>query len=179
MLKGTLCFLGLMSSDGFPTPELHQLVKSEGEAKRAVLASIVRNAYAPLFSDRDVTRATQAQVREYFSSRGASGDIGRKCLSFFFAVAGESDIPLSPHLRKSAPQGRGKKAGLDDMPRQRVGKVAESGGNPEWERILLDKFPNFNPEWSEELKKKWFEAFKLLKRTLETSTPGRRSATRR
>ena len=138
MLKGTLCFLGLMSSDGFPTPELHQLVKSEGEAKRAVLASIVRNAYAPLFSDRDVTRATQAQVREYFSSRGASGDIGRKCLSFFFAVAGESDIPLSPHLRKSAPQGRGKKAGLDDMPRQRVGKVAESGGNPEWERILLD-----------------------------------------
>ena len=174
MLKGTLLFLDLMSADGIPTPRLHQLVKSDGEARRAALAEIVRNAYGSLFTELDVTRVTQAQVKEYFNSQGASGDIGRKCLSFFFAVCGDGNIPLSPHLRKSAPRGRGKKSAIGEVLKPRVGKSADSGG-VEWERMLLEKFPNFNPEWSDELKKKWFDAFKFLKKSLEISSPRRRA----
>jgi hypothetical protein len=179
MLKGTLLFLELMSADGIPTPRLHQLVKSDGEGRRTALAEMVRNAYDPLFTNLDVTRATQSQIKEYFYSQGASGDIGRKCLSFFFAVSVDANIPLSPHLRKSVPRGRGKKSAISEMPKLRVGKSIDSGGNVEWERMLLEKFPNFNPEWSEELKKKWFDAFKFLKKSLETSAPRRRPSTSR
>ncbi len=179
MLKGTLLFLDLMSGDGNPTPRLHQLVKSDGEGRRAALAEMVRNAYEPLFTDLDVTRATQAQIREYFYSQGASGDIGRKCLSFFFAIAADANIALSPHLRKSTPRGKAKKSTISEMPKLRIGKSVDWGGGVEWERMLLEKFPNFNPEWSEDLKKKWFDAFKFLKKSLETSAPRKRSPTSR
>ena len=178
MLKGTLLFLDLMSADGIPTSRLHQLVKSDGEARRAALAEIVRNAYGPLFTELDVTRVTQAQVKEYFYSQGASGDIGRKCLSFFFAICADGNIALSPHLKKSARRGRGKTSAIEVL-KPRVSKGADSGGSVEWERMLLEKFPNFNPEWSEELKKKWFDAFKFLKKSLETSAPRRRASVSR
>lgn len=177
MLKGTLLFLELMDADGTPTPRLHQLVKSDGEARRAALAEMVQNAYGPLFTEVDIARATQAQMKEYFDGQGASGDIGRKCLSFFFAICGDGDIPLSPHLRKSAPRGRGRKSAIGEVPKLRISKSVDSGGSVEWERMLLEKFPNFNPEWSEELKKKWFDAFKFLKKSLETSAPRRRAST--
>lgn len=179
MLKGTLLFLDLMSSDGMPTPRLHQLVKSDGEARRVALSEMVRNAYEPLFTDLDLTRATQAQIREYFFSQGASGDIGRKCLSFFFAISADANIVLSPHLRKSALKGGAKKSAISEMPKPRVSKSVDWGGSVEWERMLLEKFPNFNPEWSEELKKKWFDAFKFLKKSLEISAPRRRTSTSR
>jgi hypothetical protein len=179
MLKGTLLFLDLMSSDGIPTSRLNQLVKSDGEARRTALAEMVRNAYEPLFTDLDVTRATQAQIREYFYSQGASGDIGRKCLSFFFAISADANIALSPHLRKSAPRGRAKKGAINEMPKPRVSRSVDGTSGVEWEMMLLEKFPNFNPEWSEDLKKKWFDAFKFLKKSLETSAPRRRSPTSR
>jgi hypothetical protein len=179
MLKGTLLFLGLMSADGIPSPRLHQLVKSDVEARRPVLAEIVRNAYGPLFTELDVTRVTQAQVKEYFNAQGASGDIGRKCLSFFFAICADGNVALSPHLRKSARRGKGRNSAIEVL-KPRAGKGADTSGGVEWEMMLLEKFPNFNPEWSEELKKKWFDAFKFLKKSLETSAPRRRaSASRR
>jgi hypothetical protein len=118
-------------------------------------------------------------MKEYFDSQGASGDIGRKCLSFFFAISADANIPLSPHLRKPASRGKGRKSAIGEVLKPRVSKSADSSGNVEWGRMLLEKFPNFNPEWSDELKKKWFDAFKFLKKSLETSAPRRRASTSR
>jgi hypothetical protein len=34
------------------------------------------------------------------------------------------------------------------------------------DKLLLDKFPTFDPSWPDELKNKWFSAFdELLRRT--------------
>jgi hypothetical protein len=34
-----------------------------------------------------------------------------------------------------------------------------------WDKMLLAKFPTFDPTWTDEVKLKWFEAFdKLLER---------------
>jgi hypothetical protein len=117
-------------------------------------------------------------MKEYFDSQGASGDIGRKCLSFFFAISADANIPLSPHLRKPASRGKGRKSAIGEVLKQRLSKSADSSG-VDWDRMLLEKFPNFNPEWSEELKKKWFDAFKFLKKSLETSAIRRRGPTSR
>ncbi|MBI4304333.1 MAG: DUF5343 domain-containing protein, partial [Chloroflexi bacterium] len=113
--RGTFQFLGLISNDGLPTQKLHQLVKAEGPARGNTLAEIIRNAYEPLFSALDVTKgATQSQLREFFKSQGVSGDIERKCLSFFFALAADANLTLSPHLKKPSSRGRGKRAGGND-----------------------------------------------------------------
>jgi Family of unknown function (DUF5343) len=178
MLRGTLLFLDLMDTKGQPTSKLNDLLKSEGEAQREILAEIVRRAYGSFFSHLDLTKATQAQVKEHFKLRGASGDIGRKCLSFFLAIAAEGNVTLSPHLMKSSPRGGGKKAASSDMPR--VVKSAELVANPALVGMFLEKFPNFDPEWPDEVKKKWFDGFKQLKSALlETSIPGRKPSHRR
>ena len=180
MVRGALLFLGLMLPDSRPTSRLHQLVKAEGELRKAVLADVVRNAYTPLFTDKnmDVSRATKAQIKEYFDSQGASGDIGRKCLTFFCAVANEANISISPHLKRSTARGRKRNTLVNEVPRQRINKSAQSNGDMAWEK-LLEKFPSFNPEWPDEVKIKWFDAFKFLKKTLETSPPRRRTSTTR
>ncbi len=177
MVRGALLFLDLMTSDGRPTPKLHQLVKSEGEARRAILADVVRSAYAPLFTDKnmDVSRATRAQIKEYFDSQGASGDIGRKCLTFFCAVSKEANIALSPHLRKPAARNKKRQVRGDDTSEQKSGRGARTDGGSTWDK-LLEKFPSFNPEWPDEVKIKWFDAFKYLKKTLETAPPRRRTS---
>jgi hypothetical protein len=178
MLRGTLLFLNLMAPDGQPTPKLNQLLKSDGEEQREVLAEIVRQAYGSFFAHLDLTKATQAQVKEHFKLRGASGDIGRKCLSFFLSIAAEGNVTLSSHLMKSSPRGRGKKVASTDIPR--IGKTVELAGNPALVGMFLEKFPNFDPEWPDEVKKKWFDAFKSLKSALlETSIPGRKPSHRR
>jgi len=168
MLRGTLLFLGLMSPEGEPTDKLHHLAKAEGEARQRALEGVVREAYEPLFTGLDVTRATQAQIREYFSSQGVSGDIGRKCLSFFFAIAAEANILLSPHLGKSTSRGRLKRTKSDEVPKPKLAKSAQVVGEASLEKMLLDKFPDFDPGWTDEVKAKWFDAFKWLKGTLET-----------
>lgn len=178
MLQGALLFFDMMSVEGIPTERLHRLVKSEGESRREALAEIVRDSYGPLFREVDIARATQAQVKEYFRARGASGDICRKCVSFFLAISSEANIALSPHLRKSTARGKSKNIASKSM--TRVGKISGPGGTSAWVEILLEKFPNFNPDWPDDLKKKWFDAFKSLKSALlETSTPVRRTVHRR
>jgi len=167
MLRGTLIFLGLMSPEGEPADKLHHLAKAEGEERLKILEGIVREAYEPLFTGLDVTRATQSQIREYFSSQGVSGDIGRKCLSFFFAIAAEANILLSPHLGKSVSR-RGKRTKSDDTPRPKPVKSAQVEVEASLEKMLLDKFPDFDPGWTDDVKAKWFDAFKWLKGTLET-----------
>jgi Family of unknown function (DUF5343) len=178
MLRGTLLFLNLMNPNGQPTTKLNDLLKSEGEAQRELLAEIVRQAYGSYFARLDLTKATQAEVKEHFKANGASGDIGRKCLSFFLAIAAEGNVNLSPHLMKPSPRGRGKKAASSDMPR--VVKSVELAGNPALVGMFLEKFPNFDPEWPDEVKKKWFDAFKSLKSALlETTIPVRKPSHRR
>jgi hypothetical protein len=141
---------------------------------------MVRHAYEPLFTDLDVTHATPAQIREYFHSQGASGDIGRKCLSFFFAIAADAKIPISPHLRTSAPRPKARKGGADDMARGKVVKQGETEENITHARLLLEKFPVFNPEWAPDIQKKWFDAYSVVCRIIRpTSYPRRSSAVSR
>jgi len=179
MLQGSLLFFDLMSPDGYPTEKLHQLVKLEGEARRAALAETIKGGYGPLFTKLDLTCATQGEIKEYFRSRGASGDIGRKCISFFVAISTEANITLSPHLKKSTPRIKGRKTVSVDLTKPKGTKMVNTGGSIDWEKMLLEKFPNFNPEWPDDIKKKWFDAFRFLKRTLETSIPRRKTSSRR
>ena len=44
---------------------------------------------------------------------------------------------------------------------------------PAWPELLLAKFPDFNPEWPDEVKAKWFDAFEKLMRLAQTGIDDR------
>jgi hypothetical protein len=169
-LLSALKALGLVDANGIPTDVLHKLVEAEGVERQKTLADIIRHTYPSLFNAGfDLDRATTRQVVDKFSELGASGATLGKCLAFFIAISKEANIPLSPHIRPMA---------TTSTPRVRRVSVRDSGApadadseneeiensepGPAWAQMLLAKFPEFDPTWTDEVKAKWFEGFERL-----------------
>ena len=171
-LKAALYFFDLIKLDDTPTEKLHELVEAKGDKRKEILNKLVREAYLPLFTMLDVQTATSGQLSDYFESLHAKGDIRRKCSTFFLSIAGQAGIELSPHFFKRAKSGLGRKkeaakirAERHEMAGYQLPLMRKS-----WEELLLDKFPNFDPTWSEVIKKAWFEDFKELQHLRHPST---------
>jgi len=176
-LMAALRFLGLVDTSGVPNEGLKQLVMAKGEARTEQLRNITNEAFAfLLLSNFDLQTATYSQLQELFHyTFQLTGDVSRKCIKFFVALADESGIALSPFITKqfrSARSGTGtkaitKKASVRTIKNsiipQEIGEIPDQ---VPWDKALLAKFPTFDPEWSEEVKLKWFDAFdELLKRS--------------
>jgi hypothetical protein len=70
----------------------------------------------------------------------------------------------SPALKKPV-KNLDKKYGTEirQMSGHKIGQISNGNG---LDKLLLDKFPGFDPAWPDEVKIKWFAAFdELLKRT--------------
>ena len=178
MLRGTLLFFGFMTVDGTPTERLKKLINSSGELRGKLLEVIVRGAYAPLLERVDVAHASRGQIKDYFRAEGITGDIGRKCWSFFKAIAADAGIELSPRLNWSNHGKRVDGDQTEDVPQRKAVRPSRSSHREmTWEKALLEKFPSFDPMWPDEVKKKWFEDFKELSR-LDMTPAGRPSKTK-
>jgi hypothetical protein len=101
-LVTALRFLTLVEESNAPTERLVQLVQADRERKRVLLRAILEQAYAPILKGLDLSRATPAELGERFAQAGATGDVGRKCLSFFVASAAEAGLPLSSFILQRA-----------------------------------------------------------------------------
>jgi hypothetical protein len=161
-LMAALKFLGLIDARGQPMPRLKPLVSTKGEQRAELLREILSDA-------------TYSQLDEIFHDTfQLTDDVRRKCVKFFVELATEAGVPLSPFITKrfrSTHSNAGIKIPIKRtsirtnrnlvMP-QILEEIPEQGP---WGRMLLTKFPTFDPSWSDELKLKWFEAFdELLKR---------------
>jgi len=168
--RGTLLFLGLIKASNEPTEELEKLINAEGENRRALLREIIRRSYQPVLEGLDLERATSGQLQEHFRECGADGDIGRKCLSFLLAIAKDAEMPLSPNLlgksRVGAPRKPGPRPRSLRGTRESAAPKREAGKEAWWGRLLLEKFPVFDPGWPAEIKAKWFDDFQAMMRIL-------------
>lgn len=173
MLKGALLFLGLVSPDGAPNKKLKDLVNADAETRPRVLEGIVRDAYAPLFAQLDLAHASRGQIREYLESQGVTGDIGRKSWCFLRSLAADAQIPLSPRVDRANHGRKLDKGRIEGKPRQRLVRTVQS--DMIWERVLLEKFPDFDPQWPDDLKKKWFDDFRQLRQDLAIAERGSRA----
>ncbi len=165
MLKGTLIFLGLSTPDGQPTDKLQQLVKSDGDARATVLRGIVKQSYGNMLSRfPDLERATPGQMKEYFQSQGTAKDISRKCLSFFISISEECGIRTSPLLKKSNPRKANKKPPIRMPPiSNAMGPLPPTTeGVHILHQLLINKFPEFDNNWPQNTKDRWFEDFQHL-----------------
>src|SRR6185503_20577029 len=96
----------------------------------------------------------------------------RKVIAFFTGAAAEAGIELSPHLKVRAtggprrPRGKGKRKA---EPKVETPPPAPPPAAPQDMRAaLLAKFPDFNPDWPDDLKTKWFEGFERFMKGVES-----------
>jgi hypothetical protein len=171
-LMAALRFMGLVDGDGVPTERLRELVSARGAQRNELLRQIAYEAFDFVLRGRfDPQTATYAQIQEVFQNNfQLTGDVNRKCLKFFVALASEVDVPLSPFITSrmrvtTAPGTKGttrkskERTNKNSKIPQKQDEMPKLSG---WSGMLLEKFPTFDPSWSEEVKLKWFAAFDAL-----------------
>ena len=174
-LISALKFFGFTDESGKPLPALESYIESEDQERKKLWREIFDKAYGPLTSGLDLSRATPGELSERFAAQGLSGETLGKCHSFFAAAAEDADVALADHLKvRAKPSGprksrKNRNGGLLGEP-----SPAEPPAIPPMRpqktmrEMLLEKFPEFDPEWSEEIQAKWFTGFeKLMKSTGE------------
>ncbi len=176
-LMVALRFLGLIDTSSVPTNQLRSLVIAKGLPRAELLRQIASEAFDFLLqSSFDLQTATYAQLEEVFYDRfQLTGDVSRKCIKFFVALATDAEIPLSSFITKRT---RLTQAGTSTrtITKKRSARTNKNTIVPQnteevpdripWDKMLLAKFPTFDPTWSDEVKLNWFKAFdELLKRS--------------
>ncbi len=175
-MVAALRFLDLTDNNGFPTLKLRQLAGSRGSERAEIIRRIVREAYGFLAQDApDPQTATYAQLDEAFRDNfQLAGEVVRKCIKFYISLATAGDIKLSPFVMSKTRNGRGgsvsKKTGRKTADKKIGTEIPQDtpiiGSGNTMDKLLLDKFPSLDPNWSDDLKNKWFSAFnELLRRT--------------
>src|SRR6266571_381138 len=121
LLFAAIRYLGLASEKGVSTPDLEQLVHSEGKQQRDVWRRIFVRSYSGVFKSKiNLERATTEELSEIFLREGVSSkDTIRKCITFFCMGAKDAGIKLSSHIRPYAGHrqaGRRPRAAIEQPP---------------------------------------------------------------
>lgn len=176
-LMAALLFLGLIDVNGIPTNRLKLLAGAKDVKKTDILKQTCSESFEFLFNGSfDPQTATPAQLQEMFHSNfQISNSVNRKCIKFFVDMAKDSGITLSPFIIKHSRNFSG--ANTKTVGKKMNPKTARNTLVPQsmdeipdrssWDKLLLNKFPQFDPSWPDEVKMKWFSAFdELLRRGL-------------
>jgi hypothetical protein len=166
---GALRFLDLVEQSGKPTPALRELVDADEKHFPAHLKTLLEKHYAFLSAGGlNLERASGAQVAERFREAGMTGSTIAKAMQFYIAAAKAAGIKLSSHIKppavpKSATPRRARNGGrADDALDDEIRPPAPRSAVKTFHELLLEKFPEFNPDWEPEVQKKWFAAFDEL-----------------
>ncbi len=173
-----LRFLNLIDANGKPTDYLKKLVAAKAELRTQLLHTITMESFAFVCkSSLDLGSATYAQLQEVFHNTfQLTDDVSRKCVKFFISLAKDAGIVLSPFITKRTRSTRSitgikltsKKVGNKTSRNSIIPQAEDEIPNTSTDtyiHLLLSKFPNFDPAWSDEIKLKWFADFdELLKK---------------
>ena len=157
-LVTALRFLSLVDESNAPTETLVQLVQADRERKRSQLRAILEQAYNPILKGLDLSRATPSELGERFAQAGATGDVGRKCLSFFVASAAEAGLPLSSFILERAKPRLAARA-RRRAPRRREPSPSSPGRLHPALSGLLHELPYPASGWDREGKERFKRAF--------------------
>lgn len=171
LLRGAFRYFGLVSDKGVSAPQLQPLVKAKGAERRELWRKLVVKAYPTLFNSKiNLENATYGEIAEVFSNEVSSQDTIRKCVTFFSYAAKDAGIKISPHVkpyagtRSAARQARKRTREVrEPISHPEILTDAKRAPDPVELELLLAKFPEFNPDWSDEKIAKWVKAIERIK----------------
>lgn len=172
-LMSALRFLGLIDAKDTPTSRLRLLAQANGAQRAEVLKQITSGAFGFVLQDSfDAQSATYSQLEEAFSTFELTDGVRRKCVKFFVELSSDAGIPLSSFITKRLRSAHGS-TGTKPVPKRKGTKpmrnlivpldLEKIPAETSWDRMLLTKFPTFDPSWSDEVKLGWLQAFDGLK----------------
>lgn len=170
-LKVALRTMGLMKDDK-PTDDLQRLVNALDTPEfEPLLLELLKQTYPYIFA-LDLMTATPTMFADAFKVTGAKEDVSRKCRSFFLHAAKRAGVPLGnriltgsvPRGASNGPKRRGKKK--EQPAHEETGetqhKNTKQDGPGNLVEKLLDKFPQLDPAWPDDVKAQWFKGFQQL-----------------
>ncbi|MGI2335209.1 MAG: DUF5343 domain-containing protein [Dehalogenimonas sp.] len=181
-LIAALKYLKMIDSSGIPTLRLRQLVFAKGPQRADLLQQLAQEAYPFFLQALDPATATYSQLeeklREHFP---ITADVNRKCIKFFIGMSDEAGISLSTFITRKSKNTRGSAARkmrkITPSDHDNVHHVSPDATPPignnvqetpvgDANQLLLAKFPTFDPNWTDEVKLRWFETFDKLQRII-------------
>lgn len=167
MYFAALRFFGLLADEkGTPTERLAKLASAEEPEWKDYMQTLLQERYGPLVEQ--LVDATPKSLRDAFVDHfsGLGQSVVEPAMRFFLAAVRDVGLPASPRLFKRKPRSSQPK-------NKRIAKKPTQGEVPREPRTerptqlslhqsLLDKFPNFDPQWEDEHKTAWFESFRKL-----------------
>ena len=180
-LIAALKYLKMIDGNGVPTLRLKQIVLTKGAQKANLLKQLTQEAYPFFLTELEPANATYAQMEEKLKEHfQIAPDVGRKCIKFYIGLALDGAITLSPFvtrkskaIRTSGPARKPKR-----IPSRNGDSVGELAADPPptneqlafppsppvqpLGQMLMSKFPDFDPLWTDEVKLRWFQAFDEL-----------------
>jgi hypothetical protein len=165
-LLGALRYLKFIDDAGNPDDSFRQLVDADDNDRAAMLKAILLDRYDFITkANIDLKTASARQVEEAFRSQGIEGSTVTKSVSFFLSAAAMAGLATSPHVKAPKPPRTGvkrKRNGHTPPPEVTPPAAPKSSGT-----MLLDKFPDFDPTWTEDIQKAWFDSFGKLRDMLD------------
>lgn len=182
-VRVALRFLGLTTDDDDITDRMKRLVKAFGtEEWKDELRKVVEDAYAPILGAVPVENGTAQQLHDAFRQRtDVSGSSFRKAVRFFLNAARESGMKVSPHFVAPSAPSRARTKGTKGKPNKpedrpppadktegdadreaaRNGDSPPGTEDPFWSQVL-QKLPEFDPEWEAEAQTAFFDALRTV-----------------
>ena len=156
-LMTALKSLLLINENGTPTEKLENLVNSNGTQRQLQIKNILEDKYSEIFQI-DLIRATRSQFNEIFRSVGINEGMLNKCQLFFIQACQDAGIELSNYILARR-HGLSSQKKTEKTQGNKIIAPAKSKLNPNELLIskILDKYPDFDPNWSPDVQKSWME----------------------
>ncbi len=168
-------FFNLIDNEGIPNDDFKNLVSRDLDLQKKIFRKLLFKYYEPIF-DLDLTKATRYQFREAFKNFGTKEGVLIKCEAFFIQASKYSNIVLSTHIL--ARRHNVNISNTSEKNKQKLAKPKLSDSidakvsldkNINVVKIILDKYPDFDPNWLPDVQKAWIDSLTKLYESLNKS----------
>ncbi len=174
-ILSALKFLRLVGKKKEPTPIFHKLIIEGLGENGKNLKETLENAYPEIFENTDISKATAQQFNDVFQTYPGTAEVKKKAMRFFLSAADDAGYPISTFIIANSKRGP-KPGSIRRTPVKRGGGkhktdiyspptpdlAGAEGRMTEFQKALFGTIPKFDPEWTPEVRKSYFDTIREI-----------------